>query len=91
MAELQLAAELGVQLVGINNRNTIGGVANAIGSAIPKVSGTYEQLIDYNEIPRDEALANCRHAGQDFYEFHFSTAISSLYFMTVPNQLLITK
>lgn len=37
-----------------------GGVANAIGSAISKVSGTYEQLIDYNEIPRDEALAKAR-------------------------------
>ncbi len=37
-----------------------GGVANAIGSAISKVSGTYEQLIDYNEIPREEALAKAR-------------------------------
>ena len=37
-----------------------GGVANAIGSAISKVSGTYEQLIDYNEIPRDEALVQAR-------------------------------
>jgi N-methylhydantoinase A/oxoprolinase/acetone carboxylase beta subunit len=37
-----------------------GGVANAIGSAISKVSGTYEQLIDYNEIPRDEALVKAR-------------------------------
>lgn len=37
-----------------------GGVANAIGSAISKVSGTYEQLIDYNELPRDEALAKAR-------------------------------
>ena len=37
-----------------------GGVANAIGSAISKVSGTYEQLIDYNETPRDEALAKAR-------------------------------
>ena len=37
-----------------------GGVANAIGSAISKVSGTYEQLIDYNVIPRDEALAKAR-------------------------------
>ncbi len=37
-----------------------GGVANAIGSAISKVSGTYEQLIDYNEMPRDEALAKAR-------------------------------
>lgn len=37
-----------------------GGVANAIGSAISKVSGTYEQLINYNETPRDEALAQAR-------------------------------
>ena len=37
-----------------------GGVANAIGSAISKVSGTYEQLIDYNVSPRDEALAKAR-------------------------------
>lgn len=37
-----------------------GGVANAIGSAISKVSGTYEQLVDYNELPRDEALARAK-------------------------------
>ena len=37
-----------------------GGVANAIGSAISKVSGTYEQLIDYDKTPRDEALAQAR-------------------------------
>ena len=37
-----------------------GGVANAIGSAISKVSGTCEQLIDYSEIPRDEALAKAK-------------------------------
>jgi len=37
-----------------------GGVANAIGSAISKVSGTYEHLIDYNEVPREEALAKAR-------------------------------
>ncbi len=37
-----------------------GGVANAIGSAISKVSGTYEQLIDYDKIPRDEALEKAR-------------------------------
>lgn len=30
--------------------------ANAIGSAISKVSGTYEKLINYDEIPREEAL-----------------------------------
>ena len=36
------------------------GIANAIGSAIYKVSGTYEKLISYDEIPRDEALKNAR-------------------------------
>lgn len=41
-------------------KHEYGGVANAIGSAISKVSGTYEQLIDYNEIPRDEALEKAR-------------------------------
>lgn len=37
-----------------------GGVANAIGSAISKVSGTYEQLVDYNEILREKALAQAK-------------------------------
>ena len=32
------------------------GCANAIGSAISKVSGTFEKLINYDEIPRDKAL-----------------------------------
>lgn len=32
------------------------GCANAIGSAISKVSGTYEKLINYDEVPREEAL-----------------------------------
>ncbi|MDO4544552.1 MAG: hydantoinase/oxoprolinase family protein [Bacillota bacterium] len=32
------------------------GTANAIGSAISKVSGTIEKLIDYDTTPRDEAL-----------------------------------
>ena len=41
-------------------KHEYGGVANAIGSAISKVSGTYEQLIDYNELPRDEALEKAR-------------------------------
>lgn len=36
------------------------GTANAIGSAISKVSGTYEKLIDYDKIPRDEALAQAK-------------------------------
>ena len=41
-------------------RHEYGGVANAIGSAISKVSGTYEQLIDYNEVPREEALEKAK-------------------------------
>lgn len=41
-------------------KHAYGGVANAIGSAISKVSGTYERLIDYNELPRDEALEKAR-------------------------------
>lgn len=36
------------------------GTANAIGSAISKVSGTYEQLIDYDEIPRETALEQAK-------------------------------
>lgn len=32
------------------------GTANAIGSAISKVSGTVEQLINYDEVPREEAM-----------------------------------
>jgi len=36
------------------------GMANAIGSAMSKVSGAYEKLIDYNRIPRDEALAQAK-------------------------------
>ena len=50
------------QLAGARSvtKHKYGGVANAIGSAISKVSGTYEQLIDYNELPRDEALAKGR-------------------------------
>ncbi len=38
------------------------GTANAIGSAISKVSGTLEQLINYDELPRDEALEKARAA-----------------------------
>lgn len=37
-----------------------GGVANAIGSAISKVSGTCERLVDYNEIPREQALERAK-------------------------------
>ena len=36
------------------------GCANAIGSAISKVSGNYEQLVDYNLIPREQALAQAK-------------------------------
>ena len=36
------------------------GVANAIGSAISKVSGTYEQLVDYNECPREKAIERAK-------------------------------
>ena len=36
------------------------GCANAIGSAISKVSGTYEKLINYDEIPREEALEQAK-------------------------------
>ena len=36
------------------------GTANAIGSAIAKVSGTYEALIDYNELPREQALEKAK-------------------------------
>jgi N-methylhydantoinase A/oxoprolinase/acetone carboxylase beta subunit len=32
------------------------GTANAIGSAISKISGTYEKLIDYETLPREEAI-----------------------------------
>lgn len=38
------------------------GCANAIGSAISKVSGTLEKLINYDEIPRDEALKQAKQA-----------------------------
>ncbi len=41
------------------------GTANAIGSAISKVSGTYEKLIDYDKIPRDEALAQAKSEAVD--------------------------
>lgn len=41
------------------------GCANAIGSAISKVSGTYEKLVDYDETPRDQALENAKDAAVD--------------------------
>lgn len=34
--------------------------ANAIGSAISKVSGTYEKLLDFDVVPRADALAQAR-------------------------------
>lgn len=36
------------------------GCANAIGSAISKVSGTYEKLMNYDELPREESLENAK-------------------------------
>ena len=36
------------------------GCANAIGSAISKVSGTFEKLINHAEIPRDKALEQAK-------------------------------
>ena len=41
------------------------GCANAIGSAISKVSGTFEQLINYDETPRDQALAQAKAQATD--------------------------
>lgn len=38
------------------------GCANAIGSAISKVSGAYDALVDYDATPRDRALAEARAA-----------------------------
>lgn len=37
-----------------------GGVANAIGSAISKISGNYEGLVDYLLTPREEALEKAK-------------------------------
>lgn len=36
------------------------GCANAIGSAISKVSGTFEKLINYDEVPREQALEQAK-------------------------------
>jgi len=41
------------------------GCANAIGSAISKVSGTVEKLISYDELPREEALEQARQEAID--------------------------
>ena len=38
------------------------GCANAIGSAISKVSGIYEALVDYDKVPREQALETARAA-----------------------------
>lgn len=35
-------------------------VANAIGSAISKVSGVFEQLVNYEETPREEAISKAK-------------------------------
>jgi N-methylhydantoinase A/oxoprolinase/acetone carboxylase beta subunit len=40
-------------------------VANAIGAAISKVSGTYEKLISYDEIPREQALEQAKKEATD--------------------------
>ena len=37
------------------------GCANAIGSAISKVSGTYEKLMNYDELPREQSLEKAKH------------------------------
>lgn len=36
------------------------GTANAIGSAISKISGTFEKLIDYEKLPRDTAIESAK-------------------------------
>lgn len=36
------------------------GVANAIGAAISKVSGTWEQLVSYDEVPREVAIEKAK-------------------------------
>lgn len=36
------------------------GCANAIGSAISKVSGTYEKLMNYDELPREQSLEQAK-------------------------------
>ena len=36
------------------------GCANAIGSAISKVSGTYEKLMNYEELPREQSLEKAK-------------------------------
>ena len=36
------------------------GCANAIGSAISKVSGTFEKLMNYDELPREQSLEKAK-------------------------------
>ena len=36
------------------------GCANAIGSAISKVSGTYEKLMNYDKLPREQSLEKAK-------------------------------
>ena len=54
-------------LEGTNNvvKPNFFGAANAIGSAIAKVSGTYEKLVSYDEVPRDRAIAEAKQAAID--------------------------
>lgn len=40
-------------------------VANAIGSAISKISGTYEKIVSYDEIPREEAIEKAKNEAID--------------------------
>lgn len=42
-----------------------GGVANAIGSAISKISGNYEGLVDYLKTPREQALEEAKKAAAE--------------------------
>ena len=41
------------------------GCANAIGSAISKVSGTFEKLINYDELPREEAILQAKQEAKE--------------------------
>lgn len=40
------------------------GCANAIGSAISKVSGTYEKLMNYDEMPREQSAGKGQKGGR---------------------------
>lgn len=41
-------------------RDPLGGVANAIGASISQVSGEYGRIYPYNQIPRDQAMADAK-------------------------------